>query len=146
MTEKIGNKINGLDYLFPTPEDILKIKDYISDVLGPLGITKTKSNVIKELAILFTSQRVDFSNCIDTKAEMERLLDIKGIGEWTAKYIAMRTMNDTDIVLDSDYAIKKIMENYKLNITVFEKYKPFRSHITMGIWNLLEEKQKIRKN
>ncbi len=150
MTEKIGNKINtninGLDYLFPTPEDILKIKDYISDVLGPLGITKTKSNVIKELAILFTSQRVDFSNCIDTKAEMKRLLDIKGIGEWTAKYIAMRTMNDTDILLDSDYAIKKIMENYKLNITVFEKYKPFRSYITIGIWNSLEENQKIRRN
>ena len=106
---------------------------------GPLGITKTKANAIKELAMLFTSQKVDFSNCIDTKMEAKRLLDIKGIGEWTAKYIAMRTMNDTDILLDSDYAIKKIIENYKLNIKVFEKYKPFRSYITIGIWNSLEE-------
>lgn len=106
---------------------------------GPLGITKTKANAIKELAIFFTNQKVDFSNCIDPKAEIKRLLDIKGIGEWTAKYIAMRTMNDTDILLDSDYAIKKIMEKYKLNTTVFEKYKPFRSYITIGIWNSLED-------
>ena len=106
---------------------------------GPLGITKTKANAIKELAIFFTNQKVDFSNCIDPKTEIKSLLDIKGIGEWTAKYIAMRTMNDTDILLDSDYAIKKIMEKYKLNTTVFEKYKPFRSYITIGIWNSLED-------
>ena len=35
ITEKFGNKINtnieGLDYLFPTPEDILNIKDNISN-------------------------------------------------------------------------------------------------------------------
>lgn len=109
---------------------------------GPLGITKTKANAIKELAIFFTNPKLDFSNCIDPKIEIKRLLDIKGIGEWTAKYIAMRTMNDTDILLDSDYAIKKIMEKYKLNTTVFEKYKPFRSYITIGIWNSTEKKIK----
>ena len=143
ITEKIENKINtninGLDYLFPTPEDILKIKDNIYNNFGLLGITKTKSNAIKELAMFFTNQKVGFSNCIDPKLEMKKLLNIKGIGEWTAKYIAMRTMNDTDILLDSDYAIKKTIENYKLNTAVFEKYKPFRSYITIGIWNLLEE-------
>lgn len=105
--------------------------------VGTLGVTKVKSNAIKELAKFFISQKTDFSNCIDTKFEMKKLLEIKGIGEWTAKYIAMRSMNDTDILLDSDYAVKKIIEKYSINLTEFEKYKPFRSYITVGIWNLL---------
>ena len=104
---------------------------------GILGITKTKSNAIKELAKFFLNQKIDFCNLVDTKLEMKKLLEIKGIGEWTAKYVAMRAMNDTDILLDSDYAIKKVIEKYNINLTEFEKYKPFRSYITVGIWNLL---------
>lgn len=68
---------------------------------------------------------------------MEKLLEIKGIGEWTVKYIAMRAMKDTDILLDNDYVIKKIMKKYNINSTELEKYKPFRSYITVGMLNLL---------
>ena len=46
ITEKIGNKINtnidGLNDLFPTPEDILKIKDNISDILRTTRNYKNK--------------------------------------------------------------------------------------------------------
>lgn len=46
ITEKIGNKANtnidDIDYLFPTPEDILKIKDNISDVLRTTRNYKNK--------------------------------------------------------------------------------------------------------
>lgn len=46
ITEKIGNKANtnidDLDYLFPTPEDILKIKDNISNVLRTTRNYKNK--------------------------------------------------------------------------------------------------------
>ena len=41
ITENIGNKIDtnieGLDYLFPTPEDILNIKDNITDIFRSTG-------------------------------------------------------------------------------------------------------------
>ncbi len=46
ITEKIGNKVNtnidGLDYLFPIPEDVLKIKNNISDVLRTTRNYKNK--------------------------------------------------------------------------------------------------------
>ena len=103
--------------------------------------TKGNKDIIIKIGYHLPYRYNEILNFLKSRAiyGIEKIEKGKGIGEWTAKYIAMRTMNDTDILLDSDYAIKKIMKKYKLNTTVFEKYKPFRSYITVGIWNSLED-------
>ena len=144
ITEELGTKIEtnieGLEYVFPVPENIYELGDNIQNILGELGITKVKSTAIKELAKSFVEEKIDFNNCSNSKNEIDKLVKIKGIGKWTAEYIAMRTMNDTDILLDTDYAVKKLMKEYDIQKSeVFDKFKPLRSYITFGIWNLLKE-------
>ena len=72
------------------------------------------------------------------------MLKIKGIGKWTVDYVAMRGMNETDILLDTDYTIKKIrkIKNTK-DANIFDKYKPYRTYLTIGLW---EREKGILKN
>lgn len=123
-------------YCFPTPQDICKIQVDITDILGPLGITKAKAYAIQQTALLFSKEYIDFNSCADPSKERKRLQEIKGIGRWTAEYVAMRAMNDTDILLESDYVIKQIFKNHQLKSTVFQNFKPWRSYITIALWQL----------
>lgn len=136
---RIETKISGLYYVFPTPESIANIKDIYNEIC-PLHITRTKADAIASIANGFKNNEFDFKSCLNTEDEINRLLNIKGIGKWTAEYIAIRAMNDTDILLDTDYGIKKIL--YRQNIedkSIFDKYSPYRSYLTIGLWNLPEE-------
>lgn len=73
-------------------------------------------------------------------------MKIKGIGNWTAEYISMRTMKNTNVLLDTDYGIKKVFEKYpKLqNKELQETWNPWKTYITVGLWNYLEQMEETQ--
>lgn len=143
MAEKLGTPIEtwiqDLNYVFPSPEDILKLKGRIEDHLGPLGIIATRARTIQSLAQVFASREIDCSLCADPEKEMKKLMQLPGIGAWTAKYIAMRAMGWIDAFLETDYGIKKSLGpmTAKEMVTKSEEWKPWRSYATVSLWNSL---------
>lgn len=131
--------IDGLTHIFPSPKQLLSLEGAIENNLGPLGITSTRARTIKELASAFINREVRFGLCADPEEEIKKLLTIRGIGNWTARYIAMRTMSWTDAFLDTDAGIKKALSGYpsKELLKLSENWQPWRSYATISLWNSL---------
>ena len=91
------------------------------------------------MARVFEDGSVNFTSPDNVKAEIEKLMTIRGIGPWTAKYIAMRTMDWTDAFLETDAGIKKALSplSPKEMLKLAEDWRPWRSYATMNLWNSL---------
>ena len=135
----IETGIIGLTHTFPRPEDITSLNGEISDHLGALGIISTRSKTILEIARLFSEKNINLDHCQSPETEMKKLMNISGIGIWTAKYVAMRTMGWTDAFLETDAAIKKALAplTQKEMVELSKNWQPWRSYATISLWNSL---------
>ncbi len=145
FTEKLGiplqTNIEGLTHIFPTPEMIVHIKEPLENILGKLGITSMRSKAIKSLAFALYTGEVDLTFCSSPEREVEKLLKLPGIGQWTAQYLAMRAMNWPDAFLDTDYGVKKALKT--LTSQEISELKtqcsPWGSYATINLWNSLQK-------
>jgi AraC family transcriptional regulator of adaptative response / DNA-3-methyladenine glycosylase II len=68
------------------------------------------------------------------------LLDVPGIGPWTAGYLAMRVTRAPDILLTSDLALRNGAARLGLPSTAKEldaagaRWAPWRSYASMHLW------------
>lgn len=130
--------IEGLTHTFPTVEDIAGL-DNIEEYFGKLGVMKYRAKCIFELAQMLIHGNIVLNQCVNPEEEIKKLLQIKGIGNWTAKYIAMRTMGWTDAFLETDAGIKEALPDYseKELLKLSENWSPWRSYATISLWNSL---------
>lgn len=142
LVETFGSRIqtefSELTHLFPTPEVFLGLKN-IQESLGKLGVTATKSNSIYQLAKYFTTGKIKLDYSVQPEKEMQELQSIKGIGSWTAQYIAMRTMGWTDAFLETDVGVKHAIAPYSTKEfqKIAEQWHPWRSYVVLNLWNTL---------
>lgn len=135
----IETEIPGLTHTFPSPEDILALEGDISGHLGPLGIISSRAHTISKLADAIQSKEIVLDHPVDPEEEMRKLMSIKGIGSWSAQYIAMRTMQWPDAFLDTDAGVKRALPGYtpKELSDISESWRPWRSYATVNLWNTL---------
>lgn len=135
----IQTGIEGLTRAFPLPEDIIALDGPIGDHLGPLGITGARANTILELARALVQGDIDFEFCAKPEIEMQKLMTVRGIGPWTAQYIAMRAMGCRDAFPHTDYGVKKALapRTQKEILDLAEAWRPWRSYATINLWNSL---------
>ena len=131
--------VEGLSHVFPRPEEIVALEGPVETHLGPLGVISTRARTIGSLAQTFTDGSVDYDRPDNPETEIEKLLTIRGIGPWTARYIAMRTMGWTDAFLETDAGIKKALSPLtpKEMLSLAKQWKPWRSYATVNLWNSL---------
>ena len=70
---------------------------------------------------------------------MEKLQSLRGIGGWTAQYIAMRTMGWPDAFLETDVGVRHALPGYSARelLELAEQWRPWRSYATVNLWNAL---------
>jgi AraC family transcriptional regulator, regulatory protein of adaptative response / DNA-3-methyladenine glycosylase II len=120
--------------LFPTMAVLAERAD---DVLrGPRARIDTVRRVAASLA--YGSLVVDPADTLD--ALRQRLLAIRGIGPWTADYVAMRVRHHPDLILPSDVAVRNGAQALGIpsearDLSVWsERAAPWRSSLTMHLW------------
>jgi AraC family transcriptional regulator of adaptative response / DNA-3-methyladenine glycosylase II len=116
---RVETGIPGLDRAFPDPE---MLKEAGEDAEG----AQEKIRTMKALAAaLDRKDGIRLSRAADPEAEIRKLLEIPGIGRWSAGCIAMRTMGWTDAFpeCDPDPTLQKQQE----------AWKPWRSYAWMQI-------------
>lgn len=135
----IQTGISGLTHIFPSPEDILAMGENITNNFGFLGVISARSNTIYQLARALIQKEIDFDLCAQPEEEMKKLMAIRGIGSWTAQYIAMRAMEWPDAFLETDAGVKKALQPYtsKELLKMAEEWRPWRSYATVNLWNTL---------
>lgn len=134
----LANSFPQLTHFFPTASELAAL-DPIEDALGTLGVIKTRSRTIAAIARLIVAGELDLSPNANATEQMERLLAIKGIGPWSANYIAMRTMSYPDAFLETDAGIKHALPDLspKERLALAEQWRPWRSYANVSLWNSL---------
>ena len=134
----VDTGVPGLELLFPTARDFLAM-DPIEDALGRLGVIKTRSRTIRSLAELVESGELSLDPAADVAVEMGRLIAVKGIGEWSQNYIAMRTLGYRDAFLEKDAGVKHALPGLepKERSALVEPCRPWRAYANLCLWNSL---------
>jgi AraC family transcriptional regulator of adaptative response / DNA-3-methyladenine glycosylase II len=135
----IHTGVEGLTHTFPSPENILSLGERIEENFGSLGVISARAGTIYALASSFVKGEIDFSACIHPEDWLKKLTSIRGIGNWTAQYIAMRVMQWPDAFLETDVGVKKALPGYnsKELLKMAEAWRPWRSYAVVNLWNSL---------
>ncbi len=121
----------GITYLFPSPDRLADAK------IAAIGLPRGKAETIRLLARAVSDERIDFERVIDSKAFLDRLLEIPGIGAWTAQYIAMRALGEPDAFPFGDRALQRALkiESAKELQLRAESWRPWRAYAVTYLWN-----------
>lgn len=128
--------IEGLTCTFPTAADIVALGDSIQDRLGTLGIIAARSVCIRALAEALDRGEIRLDQSADPEQEMKKLQTLRGIGGWTAQYVAMRTMGWPDAFLETDAGVKHALpdKSSKELLSLAERWRPWRSYAVVNLW------------
>lgn len=137
MGEPVDTGVEGLTHTFPTVEDIADLGEGIQERLGVLGVISARSSCILTLANALLKGEIVLDQSADPEQEMKKLCAIRGIGSWTAQYIAMRTMGWPDAFLETDIGVKHALPGLtpKEMLAMAEQWRPWRSYAVINLWN-----------
>jgi AraC family transcriptional regulator of adaptative response / DNA-3-methyladenine glycosylase II len=119
--------------LFPTAE---RIAGGVGVIRGPLPRVRSILGVAEAVADGRLS--LDVGTPVDEFTA--RLVELPGVGPWTAGYLAMRILGNPDVLLDSDLIVLQSAELHRLPATrrsIAEhgvRWAPWRSYVTMHLW------------
>ena len=167
--DAVDTGIEGLDHAFPTAEKILELDAMSAEELsctccdcgrcdipgtrllqgdsggaeaafGHLGVIRSRSRTIAELARQVEEGTLRLSPDSDIAPQMEALMSTKGIGPWSANYIAMRTISYPDAFLETDVGIKHALPDMSATerLQAAEEWRPWRSYANICLWQSLE--------
>ncbi len=132
---KLDHPLNGITHLFPTAEQLAESS------LTSLGLTTARAATLKRVAELVASGDLDLSASADREETTERLLEVPGIGPWTAAYIAMRALRDPDAFPVGDLGVRLGFEALALpsapadTLAYADRWRPWRAYAVMHLWN-----------
>lgn len=135
----------------PTPADILAVP---FDELKAIGLSNSKTNYVHNVCEFFIDNKVTDSKLHKMEDEqlIEFLIQIKGIGRWTAEMILMFTLAREDVFAVDDLGIQQAMTRlYSIDATdkkvmkekmiqISSKWKPFRTYACRYLWNWKDQK------
>lgn len=134
----------------PSAELLVGLPD---EILRGVGCSGAKGRYLKDLAAKFldgTLQPHTFS-ALDDEALIETLVQVKGIGRWTAEMFLIFSLNRLDVMATDDLGLRKAMMNlYGLPelpkrstmLDISEAWKPYRSVASWYLWRSLDNEPK----
>jgi AraC family transcriptional regulator of adaptative response / DNA-3-methyladenine glycosylase II len=132
--EPLASPVEGLTHLTPTAE---RLAEAGASAIRRIGLPTARAATIHELSTLAASGAISFEAEADVKSLMRQLTEIRGIGPWTAEYIAMRALHWPDAFPASDLVLRRAaggLSTAKL-MRLAESWRPWRSYAAMHLWN-----------
>lgn len=116
-----------------------------------VGLSKMKVSFIKDLAKNIEKGMVDFKKMPGWTDEeiIDHLVQVKGIGRWTAEMFLMFSLAREDIFSYGDLGLRNAMQKlYKLKVPptpaqaekISAAWKPYRSLASRYLWASLDNK------
>lgn len=130
----------GLTRAFPLPAEVLALEDAES-ALGALGVIKSRTRTIVEIARLIEAGELLLGPGAVVEEQVHRLLAIRGIGPWSANYLAMRTLSHPDAFMETDSGVAHALPDLspRERAALAERWRPWRSYANLCLWNSLSD-------
>lgn len=125
-----------LDRLFPTPEKLSRAR------FNNIGLVGTRADTIRRVAVAVVRGDITFDDTQDPGKFRASLTAIRGIGEWTAEYVAMRALKHPDAFPSSDLGLLKAIDpDRKASVDELqqraEAWRPWRAYAALLLWGSL---------
>jgi AraC family transcriptional regulator of adaptative response / DNA-3-methyladenine glycosylase II len=135
--EAIETPIAGLTRVTPTPQSLAAAR---SATLASLGLPLARAQALKNLAQVVARGKIDLEPGIDPRAVVAQLVELPGIGPWTAEYIAMRALRWPDAFPAGDLGLLKAsrIKSAKALEKLAQRWRPWRSYAAMHLWESLK--------
>jgi AraC family transcriptional regulator of adaptative response / DNA-3-methyladenine glycosylase II len=123
--------------LFPRPEVLAK-----SD-LNRVGTTVARKEAVRDFSQRVLAGAISLSETQDPTAFRKALLETKGLGLWSAEYISLRALDDTDAFPKTDLILKRVLELHPY--LDLEPIRPWRSYAAIYLWKEFAQALSKRK-
>jgi DNA-3-methyladenine glycosylase II len=131
-----------------TPRGILQLTD---EQMRSVGLSKQKSSYLKDLAAKTEAGLLNFSRLPDLPDEevIAHLIQVKGIGVWTAQMFLMFTLKRANVLPTGDYGVqaaikkhygKRKMPKPEVMAKIAKCWEPYRSVACWYLWRSLDIK------
>ena len=100
--------------------------------LGAVRTTAARREAIRDFSGRVLSGTISLDDRQDPAALRQALLATKGLGLWSAEYICLRAIGDTDAFPKTDLILKRVLDLHPdLNL---ERIRPWRSYAATYLW------------
>ncbi|WP_019200505.1 AlkA N-terminal domain-containing protein [Tsukamurella sp. 1534] len=128
LGQEIDDPAGRVHRAFPTAA---AIADRGGEVLtGPIA----RVTAVRNAAAALASGELDLHAGLTRADARAILLRLKGVGPWTADYVAMRLLADPDTLLASDLVVAKGAKLLRLDVTE-NRWSPWGSYVSLHLWN-----------
>ena len=134
----------GPDRLFPTAEALAEVDP------EDLPMPRARGRALNALCAALADGRVVLDRSADRDDVRARLLELPGIGPWTADYIALRALGHPDVFLATDLGVKQALGRLGSHPAAAgesgERWRPWRSYALVHLWASLADPAPGRTN
>ena len=132
----VGERIHPeLTHVFPTAKRLASARSIA------LGMPGARRSSLKALAAAVVADPNLFRPFGTIEEAIARLRTIRGVGEWTAQYIALRALRETDAFPASDIGLLRSAEQFDGTrpttaslLTRAESWRPWRAYAAQHLW------------
>jgi AraC family transcriptional regulator, regulatory protein of adaptative response / DNA-3-methyladenine glycosylase II len=125
----------GLSHVFPTPKRL----DLAASI--GLGMPAARAAAVKAVSAAALADPNMFRPFGNVEATVARLRTIRGVGEWTAQYIALRAIREMDAFPVTDIGLLRSLTSMDgkkttpANLLVrAESWRPWRAYAAQHLW------------
>ncbi|MHB8452948.1 MAG: AlkA N-terminal domain-containing protein [Mycobacteriales bacterium] len=128
----------GVTHLFPSPEVLAGLDP------AELPMPGGRGRALRQLAEDLADGRLVLDPGADRAEAARRLLGVRGVGPWTADYVALRALGDPDVFLPTDLAVRRALGRHGAPSSppavtaLAERWRPWRSYALVHLWESLE--------
>ncbi len=129
-----GLETPGLTHAFPRPDHIN------ARSLAGIGMPRARAATLSRVAAAASADPHLFDPRRDLAEAVAHLRKLPGIGEWTAQYIAMRALGESDAFLAGDVAVQRKFAQHGKRPTAAdllaraERWRPWRAYAVLHLW------------
>ncbi len=133
----------ALTRLFPSPERLS------AATIGGMPGSRAQSIVKLATAVSANPRLIDRAE--DFETSINRLCALPGVGEWTANYIAMRALRETDAFPSADIGLMRALETNGRRPRpteldqISQSWRPWRAYAAMHLWTAPYKKERSRE-
>jgi len=137
LGEPLSEASGSLTHRFPDPRRLASADP------ARFGLPRARALALQSLAAAVVAGDVSLDRGADRERTAERLQALRGIGPWTASYIAMRALGDPNALPASDLGLRRAFEQRGLNgapNAIIERaaaWQPWRAYAVHHLWQSL---------
>jgi AraC family transcriptional regulator of adaptative response / DNA-3-methyladenine glycosylase II len=135
--EPLAEARDGLTHLFPTAATLAELDP------EALPMPRARGRALVALCRALADDDVRLDRGADRDDVRLRLLEIPGIGPWTADYVALRALGHPDVFLPTDIGVRdalRLLGRDPADATeLADGWRPWRSYAQLHLWQTLTQ-------